>query len=55
MKKAYKFYWFNFDGKMQTIIFETEEIGFDWIKRYGVEYFDHKQTVAGIDEIWQGA
>jgi hypothetical protein len=41
MKTAYKFWWINHSGKIQVDYFTSEEKGFDWIERYGVEYFDH--------------
>jgi hypothetical protein len=51
MTQAYKFYYFNHSGALQWLYFSTEAIGFDWIDRYGVEYFDHlkKHEVAKED------
>lgn len=43
--KACKIYWFNHSGKLQHTIFESEKVGFDWLERYGVEYFDHLQIM----------
>lgn len=44
--KCFKFHWINSGGKVQADYFTTEEAGFDWIDRYGVEYFGHKADQA---------
>jgi len=50
--KGFKFTYFNHSEKLQSLIFQTEEIGFDWLDRYGVEYFGHKEVQCDESEFW---
>jgi hypothetical protein len=42
MVKVYKFYFFNWEGKMIEDIFETEEDGFEFGENYELDFFKHQ-------------